>query len=172
MTRRVPGVHSVALLPRNAQITRFVEGLGAMWERYGLPRGPGRIFGLLLLAGRPLSAEQIAETLRISRSGVSTDVRALLTLGVVERIRVPGDRTGYYVFSPQAWEQAAAIRRQEARWYRDLAEQTMGALPPGHPGRHRLEELKEWTEIFGAAVDRMRAELAARARRRAKRSQR
>jgi predicted transcriptional regulator len=169
MTRRPA---SVAQVPLNTQVARFIEMLGAMWERYGFSRGPGRLFGLLLVAGRPLSAGQISDALRISRSGVSTDVRALLALGIVERIRVPGDRTGYYVFSPQAWERAAAIRGQEARWFHDLAVQTMDALPAGHPGRQRLEELKEWAEIFGAAVDRIRVELAARARRRAKGSQR
>ena len=159
-------------IPLNAQLARFIETLGFMWEEYGLARGAGRIFGLLLLAARPLSAEEISDTLRVSRSSVSTDVRGLLSIGVVERIRVPEDRTGYYVFSPQAWERAAAIRRQEARRYRDLAEHTMGALPTGHPGRKRLEELKEWAEIFADAIDRMLAELMARARSRAKGSQR
>lgn len=163
MSRRLPHPEQVSL---NAQVTRFIESLGALWARYGVSRGPGRIFGLLLVAGRPLSAEQISGALRISRSGVSTDVRALLTLGIVERIRIPGDRSGYYVFSPQAWERAAAIRGQEARWFRELAVHTMGALPAGHPGRQRLEELKEWAEIFGDAAERVRAELSARAQRR------
>lgn len=154
--------------PLNAQTGRFVETLGAMWEGYGLPRGAGRIFGLLLLAARALSAEEISATLHVSRSSVSTDVRELLSIGLVERIRVPGDRTGYYMFSPHAWEHVAAIRSQEARRYGDLAERTLGALPAGHPGRKGLEEFKVWAEIFGDAVDRVRAELSARAQRRAR----
>jgi DNA-binding transcriptional regulator GbsR (MarR family) len=165
MVRILPRAHKV---PLNAQTARFVETLGSMWEGYGLPRGAGRIFGLLLLAARALSAEEISAALHVSRSSVSTDVRELLSIGLVERIRVPGDRTGYYMFSPHAWEHVAAIRSQEARRSGDLAEHTLGALPAGHPGRKGLEEFKEWAEIFGDAVDQVRAELSARARRRTK----
>lgn len=150
-----------AAQPR-AQVMRFIETLGAMWESYGLPRGAGRIFGLLLVADRPLTGEDISRALRVSRSNVSTDVRRLLTLGIVERTRVPGDRSGYYVFSPHAWEHTLAIRRAEARRYRDLAEQTMEELATGHPGRRRLEELKAWAEIFTEAIDRMLAAWKAR----------
>lgn len=163
MVKVLPRVHK---LPLNAQVARFVETLGSMWEGYGLPRGAGRIFGLLLLAARALSGEEISATLHVSRSSVSTDVRELLSIGLVERLRVPGNRTGYYMFSPHAWEHVAAIRSQEARRYGDLAEYTLGALPASHPGRKGLEEFKEWAKIYGDAVDRVRAELSARARRR------
>ena len=169
MARRAVRGHKT---PLNPQLSRFVDTLGFMWEGYGLARGAGRLFGLLLLAPRPLSAAEISDTLRVSRSSVSADVRGLVSIGVVERIRVPGDRTGYYVFSPQAWEHAAAIRRQEARRYRDLAEHTMRALPSSHPGRERLDAFMEWAEIFGDAIDRMLPELRARGRERARGSQR
>jgi len=165
MADRAPRAHKI---PLNPQLARFIETLGSMWEGYGLARGAGRIFGLLLLAAQALSAEEISEMLRVSRSSVSTDVRQLLSIGLVERIRVPGNRTGYYVFSPHAWEHVAAIRSQEARRYADLAEHTLGALPAGHPGRKGLEEFKEWAVIFGEAIDRTRTELSVRARRRAK----
>lgn len=145
-----------------AQIARFIEALGAMWARGGQPPGAGRIFGLLLVSDRPLTGEEIARSLRVSRSSVSTDVRGLLTLGLVERVRVPGDRSGYYVFSPHAWEHALSIRRAEARRYRDLAAQTMDELPGGHPGRKRLEELRDWAEVFTKAIDGTHAEWVAR----------
>lgn len=165
MPARVARPPKVALTP---QLARFIETLGAMWESYGMARGAGRIFGLLLLAARALSAEEISRALRVSRSSVSTDIRGLLSIGLVERIRVPGDRTGYYLFSPHAWEHVAAIRSQEARRCAELAEHTLGALPAGHPGRKGLEEFREWATIFGDAVDRVRMTLGARARRRAR----
>ncbi len=159
MGTRTRSTHAPQL---SAQLMRFIETLGAMWKNYGLPRGAGRIFGLLLVADRPLTGQDISRTLRVSRSSVSTDIRGLLTLGVVERTRVLGDRSGHYVFSPHAWEHALSIRRTEARRYRDLAEQTMGELATGHPGRKRLDELKEWAEVFTKATDRMLAEWVAR----------
>jgi len=165
MARPVSRSHKI---PLNAHLARFIDTLGFMWEGYGFPRGMGRIFGLLLVSTRPLSAEEISDSLRISRSGVSTDTRGLLSIGVIERIRVPGDRTGYYAFSAQAWERAAAMRGQEARRYRDLATQTMRGLPAGHPGRKRLDEFREWAEVFTAAVDWMIAEWTARRRGRAR----
>lgn len=155
-------VRSARAAEPRAQVVRFIETLGVMWVSYGLPPGAGRIFGLLLVADRPLTGADISRALGVSRSSVSTDVRGLLALGIVERMRVPGDRSGYYVFSPHAWEHALAVRRTEARRYGDLAEQTMGELTAGHPGRKRLEEFREWAEVFAEAVDRMRAEWVAR----------
>lgn len=141
---------------------RFINTLGALWEAYGLPPGAGRIFGLLLIADRPLTAEDISRVLGVSRSSVSTDVRGLLTLGVVERTRVPGVRSGHYAFSSRAWERVVAVRRAELLRYRELAEETMGELAPSHPGRKRLQELRAWAKISVEALDGILAQWTAR----------
>lgn len=70
----------------------FIEKLGVYYEDYGIPRIGGRILGLMLVSGQPLTAEQIATHLKVSRGSVSTNVR-LLASGGVDRANIGSRRT-------------------------------------------------------------------------------
>jgi DNA-binding transcriptional regulator GbsR (MarR family) len=82
----------------NPDLWHFIENIARYYEGYGIPRIGGRMFALLLVSPHPLSAEHIAELLKASRSSVSTNVRALMTNGWVERVTVLGERTDYFRF--------------------------------------------------------------------------
>src|SRR5687767_1846148 len=84
--------------------TEFIEDLGVFYEAQGMPRIGGRICGLLVLATRPLSLEEMAETLSVSRASVSTNARLLERNGTVIRVGRPGDRRDYYEISRASWE--------------------------------------------------------------------
>ena len=58
---------------------KFIEKLGFYYESYGVPRIGGRMLGLLLVAGEPVSAEQMSATLLVSRSSISTNIRLLMS---------------------------------------------------------------------------------------------
>jgi DNA-binding transcriptional ArsR family regulator len=73
-------------------VQAFLDRFSAMMEPEGLPRPAGRMLALFFADGGELTAEQLAERLGISRSNVSTTVRLLESLGVVERSRRPGER--------------------------------------------------------------------------------
>ena len=61
-----------------ARRERFIERMGMAFETDGATRIMGRIFGLLLLSGKPVALDEIAESLGVSRASVSTDARKLL----------------------------------------------------------------------------------------------
>ena len=69
-------------LGRRRMISRehewFVGEMGLTFEADGFTRIGGRLFGHLLLADRPLSLDEIAAALRVSKASVSTDARRLL----------------------------------------------------------------------------------------------
>lgn len=71
----------------------FIDAFGVRQEESGLPRIFGRILGLLVILGEPLSAAEIADLLTISRASVSTNTTLLVNMGVVERVPVSGERT-------------------------------------------------------------------------------
>ncbi|MFN7035193.1 MAG: GbsR/MarR family transcriptional regulator, partial [Bellilinea sp.] len=78
-------------------LSQFIENMGLHFEEYGIPRIGGKILGLLLIASRPVSPEEMAELLQVSRSSISTNLRTLMMAGLADRVSVPGERSDYYV---------------------------------------------------------------------------
>ena len=129
-------------------LTRFVEGMGTYFENYGIPRIGGRMLGLLLVIHEPLSAEDIAIILKVSRGSISTNFRLLLSSGLVEKVSFSSDRTTYYIFSETAWEKAMTVELEGAASLKRLAQQGLAALPSGDSARNHLEGMIQWTDFI------------------------
>ena len=71
----------------------FVDRMGIVAEGDGLARITGRIWGLLIVTGDPLTSAEIADLLVISRGSVSTNIRTLEALEIIEKRTVAGDRS-------------------------------------------------------------------------------
>ena len=56
---------------------KFVLHWGEMGTRWGINRTVAQIHALLYISPTPLNAEQIAETLNVARSNVSTSLKEL-----------------------------------------------------------------------------------------------
>lgn len=134
--------------PLDPALSKFVENIALYYEGYGIPRIGGRMFGLLLVAGTPLSAEQIAEVLQASRSSVSTNVRALIANGWVEKVTFPGNRTDYFQFSSTAWDSVMERRRQAFAPLQVIVTQAQKALPPDSPAHIQLADMMAWTDLM------------------------
>lgn len=131
-------------------VQQFIERAGVLWQRDGLPRIAGRIFGLLLVSPDPSSLDDIADTLGVSKASVSTDTRMLERLGLVSRVSLPGDRKDYYQITPESLERSLEARMQRVRELEDLLEAGM-RLPIGSAMvRERLEDHRL---AFGHAID-------------------
>jgi DNA-binding transcriptional regulator GbsR (MarR family) len=126
----------------------FIENIALYYETYGIPRIAGRMFGLSLVTTTPLSAEQIARLLDASLSSVSTNVRALIANGWVEKATFPGDRTTYYRFSPSAWENVMERRKQGIAPLKAMAEQMKLNLPAGDPAYQQLNGMSQWADLL------------------------
>lgn len=75
---------------------KFILHWGEMGTRWGVNRTVSQIHALLYLAGRPLPAEDIAETLGVARSNVSTSLRELQNWRLVKVVHVMGDRRDHF----------------------------------------------------------------------------
>lgn len=75
---------------------RFVLHWGEMGSRWGVNRTVAQIHALLFLSETPLTAEDIAEILRVARSNVSTSIRELQSWGLVKLVHVEGDRRDHF----------------------------------------------------------------------------
>src|SRR5260370_18549494 len=77
-----------------AAVERFVLHWGDMGSQWGVNRSVSQIHALLYLSERPLTAEEIAETLALARSNVSNSIKELQGWGLVRRRPVSGGPRG------------------------------------------------------------------------------
>jgi DNA-binding transcriptional regulator GbsR (MarR family) len=75
----------------------FTESLSQISYFWGFPKGMGALFAVLYLAPNPLSLDELVERSGLTKGAVSTNVRALARLGLVQRSSKLGDRKDYYV---------------------------------------------------------------------------
>lgn len=90
-------------------VERFILHWGDMGSRWGINRSVAQIHALLYLAERPLTAEDIADTLGIARSNVSNSLKELTAWKLIRRVPVMGDRRDHYEAETDLWEMVARI---------------------------------------------------------------
>lgn len=127
----------------------FMDRFSTMMEPEGLPRPAGRMLALFFADGGEMTAEELAERLHISRSNVSTTVRLLESLGVVERSRRSGERQDRFRLPPDPFLPMLRASVARAARMRDLVGSTREGLPRSLKGAAgRLSTLEEF---FGHA---------------------
>ncbi len=83
---------------------KYILHWGEMGTRWGVNRTVAQIQALLYLSTRPLHAEEIAETLSVARSNVSTSIRELQSWGLVKTVHVLGDRRDHFETLHDPWD--------------------------------------------------------------------
>lgn len=77
-------------------VRQFVLHWGDMGNQWGVNRSVAQIHALLYVSERPLTAEDIAETLGMARSNVSNSIRELLSWKLIRRVPVFADRRDHF----------------------------------------------------------------------------
>src|SRR3954467_13450372 len=83
---------------------RFVVTWGEMGAKWGINRTVAQIHALLFLSPKPLNAEDIAATLLVARSNVSTSLRELQGWGIVRVTHLIDDRRDLFESMKDVWE--------------------------------------------------------------------
>ena len=94
---------------------RYVLHWGEMGTRWGVNRSVAQIQALLYLAPNPLTAEEIADTLTLARSNVSTSLRELQGWGLVTLTHVLGDRRDHFEAKADLWVMLLTIVEERKR---------------------------------------------------------
>jgi DNA-binding transcriptional regulator GbsR (MarR family) len=92
-----------------AVVERFILHWGDMGDQWGVNRSVSQIHGLLYLAEKPMTAEDIADTLGLARSNVSNSLKELLSWNLIRRVPILGDRRDHFEAETDIWEVAARI---------------------------------------------------------------
>ena len=99
----------------NPTTQKFVLHWGEMGTQWGVNRTVAQIHALLYIIGRPMNAEEIAETLSIARSNVSNSVKELQSLKLVQVTHQLGDRRDYFTTSDDVWVLVRTIIEERQR---------------------------------------------------------
>lgn len=87
----------------NPVTEKFVLHWGEMATRWGVNRTVAQIHALLYIIGRPIPADEIAETLNVARSNVSTSLKELQNWQLVHITHLMGDRRDHFTTSDDVW---------------------------------------------------------------------
>jgi len=145
-------------------VQKFILHWGEMGTRWGVNRTVAQIHALLYLSPQPLHAEEIAETLAVARSNVSTSLRELQAWGLVKVVHLLGDRRDHFQAMSDVWEMFQVILEGRKRREVDptlavlrecVAEgQESGQLDP--QARARLLEMLGFFEMTTSWYEQMR----------------
>ena len=94
---------------------RFVRHFGEMGSRWGFNRTVGQMYGLIVLSDEPISANDIAETLNISRGNVSMGIKELQSWRLLKLHHYPGDRKEYFSPAGSILELARRVLEERVR---------------------------------------------------------
>jgi DNA-binding transcriptional regulator GbsR (MarR family) len=135
-------------------VERFILHWGDMGDQWGVNRSVSQIHGLLYLAEKPLTAEDIAEQLGMARSNVSNSIKELLSWNLIRRVPIMGDRRDHFEAETDIWEVAARIAAGRKQREIDPAIEALRACVADAAGdpkispvaSRRLKEMLAFTE--------------------------
>ena len=96
-------------------VQKFIQSWGTLGSNWGINRTMAQIHALLLISPEILSAEEIMESLKISRGNANMNLRALIDWGLVYKELKPGERKEYFRAEKDMWEVVKKIITQRKK---------------------------------------------------------
>ena len=132
---------------------KFILHWGEMGTRWGINRTVAQIHALLFLSPTPLDAEEIATTLGVARSNVSTSLRELQGWGIVRVTHILGDRRDHFETLKDVWEMFRIIVDERKKREADptlamLREAVTETKKPGAADAYTRERLSDLLQFF------------------------
>jgi DNA-binding transcriptional regulator GbsR (MarR family) len=145
-------------------VQKFILHWGEMGTKWGINRTVAQIHALLFLSQRPLTAEEVAETLSVARSNVSTSLRELLGWRIVRSVSVFGDRRQHFESMKDLWEMFRVISEERKRRefdptvevVRECVTEAKKSAATDAYARERMEELLEFIITMSGLFDELR----------------
>ncbi len=81
-----------------------IEGIGRLARFFGFSEVMGRLYGALLMSPEPLSLDELAERLEISKGSVSMNMRSIERWGMAKEVWMRGERRKFYTAESDIWK--------------------------------------------------------------------
>lgn len=143
-------------------LENIVVHFGEMGSRWGFNRTVGQMLALIVLSEAPLSADDIAAALKVSRGNVSMALKELHSWHLIRTRREPGDRKDYFIANGSIWQLAQQVLAERKKREVDPTLSVLrGELMnneadtmPDH-ARQQMQEIHDLLELFNHWFDDM-----------------
>src|ERR671929_1606077 len=93
----------------------FVSQWGAIGSAWGINRTMAQIHALLITAPAPLSTDDVMAELKISRGNAHSNLRDLVSWGLVRSVVRKGERKEFFEAEKDVWKMFCIIIRERRR---------------------------------------------------------
>lgn len=140
----------------NSVQQKFILHWGEMGARWGINRTVAQIHALLFISPKPLPAEDIADTLAVARSNVSTSLKELQSWGIVRLVHVLGDKRDHFESMKDVWEMFRSVLDERKKRELDptltvLRDCLIEAERNKAADQYTEQKLRELTDFFETA---------------------
>ena len=133
----------------------LVLHFGEMGSRWGINRTVGQIYALLFISPEPLCADQIVESLGISRSNVSMSLRELQGWNLVLLKHLPGDRRDFFTTPGDVWQILRTLAEERKKREIDPTLSVLRELLMREPGSDDERFAQERIAEMHALIERL-----------------
>ncbi|MDH3625186.1 MAG: hypothetical protein OES69_09465 [Myxococcales bacterium] len=91
------------------------DSIGRLIEFWGFKRNMGRLWAVLYLSDRPLSAPALQARLRLSSGAVSMTLNELMRWGVVKKVWLQGERRDHFEAEGNFWKMISRVFNERER---------------------------------------------------------
>lgn len=103
----------------------FVTQWGALGTQWGINRTMAMIHALLLVSPKPLTTDEIMEDLSVSRGNANTNLRDLVSWGLIRQVILKGERKDHYEAEKDTWKIFCTVARERKRRETEPASQVL-----------------------------------------------
>ncbi len=130
----------------------MMDAMGRITTFWGFSKIMGQLYGLLYLSLQPLTLDEMAENLSISKGNVSINIRSLERWNMVRKVWVKGDRKDFYEAETDFWKIIRGVLKEREKKEFDQALGSIEGL------RKKTEEVhkKERSPETAFALDRLK----------------
>lgn len=91
------------------------DTIGRLLSFWGFKKNMGRVWAILFLSNRPLTAKELRGALQVSSGNMSMTLADLTRWGVARKVWIHGDRKDYYVAEGNIWKMISRVLRERER---------------------------------------------------------
>ena len=142
----------------------FVTQWGIMGAQWGINRTMAQIHALLMTAPDVMSTDEVMETLEIIRGNAHTNLKDLVSWGLIRIVTKKGERKEFFEAEKDVWEIFRRVARERKRREIEPALETLRNCkaasegmksPEGRAFHEQMDQLEDFVSFASRMGDRV-----------------
>ena len=137
---------------------QFITDMGMHTQGYGFSRIAGQIIAALIISDAPLNTADLMSLLEISKGSVSTNIRFLEMLQLVERRALPGKRLNYFVMRTNPYDSLLELKIKQHEEAKKIITEAKASIK-NSKAQEKITELERFNTLYDESVKKLLLEL-------------